>query len=362
MGASRIVETLARTGGFSTKVARNRLFETTQHILQCTKSLPSIQPGGDGFASTIRVRLLHAAVRKRILKLAETRPDYFNVAEWGVPINDLDSIATIVSFSSTLIWLALPRQGIFLRQSEITDYVALWRYIAYVIGCPTAGFFETPAQAKRILESLTLHELAPSPTSQKLANNIIAALADQAPGHASAALLTAGARWLNGNPLCDALALPRPPPLYHLLIAAQCALFCFWAYAYRLLPPSYDRAKINLLKRVFWAIVVDGSYSLQGRESNFDFKYVPQFGTVAELGLGVGLGVGVGVGVGDAEIKDQRERGGLVLLGYRTGVEGRNLKVLVLGIGVLGLSVWATVKVGVWGCGILWRAVGSLVA
>ena len=39
MGAARVVETLARTGGFSTKVARGRLFETTQHILQCTKSL-----------------------------------------------------------------------------------------------------------------------------------------------------------------------------------------------------------------------------------------------------------------------------------------------------------------------------------
>ena len=35
MGAARVVETLSRTGGFSTKVARHRLFETTQHLLQC---------------------------------------------------------------------------------------------------------------------------------------------------------------------------------------------------------------------------------------------------------------------------------------------------------------------------------------
>ena len=32
-GAAKIVETLARTGGFSTKVARNRIFETTQYLL-----------------------------------------------------------------------------------------------------------------------------------------------------------------------------------------------------------------------------------------------------------------------------------------------------------------------------------------
>ena len=87
MGANRVVETLARTGGFSTKVARSRMFETTQHILQCTKSLESIQPGGDGFASTIRVRLLHAAVRQRILKLAAQKPGYYDTDAWGVPID-----------------------------------------------------------------------------------------------------------------------------------------------------------------------------------------------------------------------------------------------------------------------------------
>lgn len=58
MGAARVVETLSRTGGFSTKVARHRLFETTQHILQCTKSLESIQPGGAGFASVCIFRPL----------------------------------------------------------------------------------------------------------------------------------------------------------------------------------------------------------------------------------------------------------------------------------------------------------------
>ena len=45
--------------------------ETTQHILQCTQSVESIQPNGAGHASSIRVRLLHAAVRRRIMKLAQ---------------------------------------------------------------------------------------------------------------------------------------------------------------------------------------------------------------------------------------------------------------------------------------------------
>ena len=64
-------------------------------ILGRTSSLESIQPGGPGHVSTIRVRLLHAAVRRRIMKLAKEKPDYNSVEKFGIPINDLDSIESI---------------------------------------------------------------------------------------------------------------------------------------------------------------------------------------------------------------------------------------------------------------------------
>lgn len=337
MGAARVVETLARTGGFSTKVARGRLFETTQHILQCTKSLASIQPGGEGFASTIRVRLLHAAVRKRILKLAESRPDYYNVQEWGIPINDLDSIATITTFSSSLVWLSLPRQGIFVRQQEIVDYIALWRWIAHVIGCPTDGFFENPSQSKMIFETLMLHEIQPSATSQVLANNIIKCLQDQPPGFASADLLIAGARWLNGNELADALGLPRPSLYYWLLMAGQCIFFCFWSYTYRAVP-SWDREKIEMLRKVFWTITVESKYGLKGEQTNFDFKYVPEYSTITEMGEGQ-----------KAQLK------------YK-GVEGRNLKTLVIATVIAGVGMWCTFKVGLGAVRLSLRASSSILS
>jgi hypothetical protein len=69
MSAGRGAETLARTGGFSVKVARRRLFATFQHVLDITHSIDSVKPGGIGFASSLRVRLLHAAVRRRIMQL-----------------------------------------------------------------------------------------------------------------------------------------------------------------------------------------------------------------------------------------------------------------------------------------------------
>ncbi|CAK3988438.1 hypothetical protein DOTSEDRAFT_67581 [Lecanosticta acicola] len=325
MGAARVVETLARTGGFSTRVARGRLFETTQHILQCTKSLESMQPGGEGFASTLRVRLLHAAVRQRIMKLRETRREYYDVEAWGIPINDLDNLATITTFSASLIYLSLPRQGIWMRASEAKDYIALWRYIGYVIGAPTPSYFQTAPQAKRLMEVLLLYEIHPTATSRILANNIIKSLEGQPPGYASADFLTASARWLNGNALCDELGLPRPSPYYWALMAGQCLFFCALIYTYRSIP-RWDRQKIALLKRVFWQVIVETKFGLRGRESVFEMKYVPEYSTITEMG----------------ECVEEKR-------GY-SHVEARNFRTFVFGVGAVGLGCW----VG-------WRVVSGIV-
>ena len=234
-------------GGFSTKVARHRLFETTQLILQVTQSVQSIQPGGAGHASALRVRLLHAAVRQKIMKLAQTRPDYYDVNQFGIPINDLDCIATIGTFSATMIFLSLPRQGIYLTKQEAIDYIHLWRYVAYLMGTPT-GFFETPEKARTIMEVLLLYEINPSDTSRILANNVIKCLMAQPPTYASKPFLEASSRWLNGNELCDGLGLGRPSIYYSCLVGGQCLFFMALCYTYRLIP-HLDRRKIKVFSR-----------------------------------------------------------------------------------------------------------------
>lgn len=313
MGAGRVVETLARTGGFSTKVARRRLYETTQHILQCTKSIDSMKPGGEGFSSSIRVRLLHAAVRNRILKLQKHRPEYYRTEAWGIPINDLDSIGTITIFSSSLIWISLPRQGIFLRHQETTDFLALWRYVAHVMGCPTE-FFRTPAKAKAIMESLLMYEIEPSEMSKVLANNIIRSLQDQPPTYMSADMLVASARWLNGEELADRLDLP-PASWYHWsLMAGQCVFFMVICYTYRYVD-YLDRRKINALRKIFYAVIVESKSGLAGTETTFDLKYIPEYNTVTELGTPSG--------------KRTTSR-----------VEKRNLQTFLIAAGVLGAVGW----------------------
>lgn len=178
------------------------------------------------------------------MKLASERESYYDVENWGVPINDLDSIATIATFSATLIFLSLPRQGIWMRQQEIEDYTALWRYIAHLTGTPT-GPFESAAQSKRYMEILMLYEIRPTPTSRILANNIVRCLQDQPPTFASQQFLEVNARWLNGNDISDELGLGRPSIYYWLLVAGQCLFFMALIYTYRSI--SYlDKRKIQV--------------------------------------------------------------------------------------------------------------------
>ncbi|KAI4192360.1 MAG: hypothetical protein LQ346_004347 [Caloplaca aetnensis] len=127
------------------------------------------------------------------MKLAQRRPEYYDVEEFGIPVNDLDCIATIATFSATLIWLSFPRQGIWLRDQEIKDYIALFRYIAYLTGTPDE-YFETPSRAKAVMETLLRDEIDPSATSQILANNILNCLEGQPPTFASRSFLEANCR------------------------------------------------------------------------------------------------------------------------------------------------------------------------
>ncbi|KAL2431594.1 hypothetical protein ABEF95_011879 [Exophiala dermatitidis] len=318
MGANRVVEVLARTGGFSVKVARHRLFETTQHILECTRSLESIKPGGAGFASSLRVRLLHAAVRQRIMKLAKTRPEYYSVEKWGIPINDLDCIATIGTFSATIIWLSLPRQGIWLREQEILDYIALWRLIAHYMGTPTE-WFETPDRAKAMMESLLMNEINPTETSKILAANIIRCLEAQPPTYASRSFLEVNARWLNGNELCDALGLGRPSVWYWALMAGQCIFFMSMCYLYRSIP-ALDRRKVAALRHVFWGLIVEGKYGL-GEKTVFDFKYVPDYNVLTARG-------------GDEQATPKV-----------VGIERRNLNTLLVATGFLVAAGYVGMKI-----------------
>ena len=248
-GAGRIVETLSRTGSFSVKVARQRMLETLQYILQVTRSLDSIKPGGEGHISSVRVRLLHAAVRQRIWTLAKQRAEYYNVEEFGIPANDLHCIATINSFSAVIIWISLPRQGIILTEQEIDDYIALWRLVSHYMGSPTEPF-SSKENTKTMMESIIMAEVNPTETGKVLAKNILLSMDNAPPTYASLEFMAALVRQLNGKKLSDALDIAPTTLYYQALVYGYCIVVMAYTYASRLFP-SFDKKMIAVRRTRF---------------------------------------------------------------------------------------------------------------
>lgn len=273
--APGVSEVLLRTGGFSTRTLLRRLLETFQLILQVTDSLESVQPGGEGHRTIIRVRLLHSSVRERIMKIERTRGDYFDMESLGVPISTVGSIHSITTFCCNHSWLQLPFMGIHPTEQETADYIALFRYVAHVIGTPTEHV-ETPSRAKATMESMLLNEYRLNDTAYIVSHNLIQCLTDLPPFNVSAGFIEAGSRVFNGHEFCDKIRLGRPG-----LYSYACFRgFCWLVRGLALLQhniPAFDALVTGFFKRSLHEGVIHSKEGLAGG-SKLEFKHVPQAG------------------------------------------------------------------------------------
>ncbi|CAD6891505.1 unnamed protein product [Tilletia controversa] len=112
--------------------------------------------GGRGWQGSVRVRLLHANVRTKILASVRARQassatmfdseagassssttahaNLYDQALNGIPINQQDLLATLASFSSSPLW-CMGRMGHHVQPQEREDFVSLWRHVGYYMGC-----------------------------------------------------------------------------------------------------------------------------------------------------------------------------------------------------------------------------------
>lgn len=200
---------LVRTGGLSQRNLMRGFWETFCWLTEVTTSLQSIQPLGRGHTSTVRVRLLHAQVRNRILSLAGRHCGYFDTSKYGTPVNTYDSILTMTFFCCNPIWVQLPRLGIKLAPREQEDFVALYRYLSYILGIPDAQL-SSPVAAKATMETIHAHKSSPTAASRTIVANFFECVVDRAPLYVSRVFLEAASRFMNGDKLCDELDLGKP--------------------------------------------------------------------------------------------------------------------------------------------------------
>lgn len=108
------------------RMTSRRLVETGKFWMDVT-TVGGLERNQEGFKSAVRVRMMHAQVRAMLVN-SEKWND-----EWGHPLNQWDSMATILEFSSIFL-TGLRSLGFIFTKKEREAVIHLWRYIGYLLG------------------------------------------------------------------------------------------------------------------------------------------------------------------------------------------------------------------------------------
>ncbi|MEV5651039.1 oxygenase MpaB family protein [Nocardia sp. NPDC052254] len=237
--ASGFNKTLVRTGALEKGPSR-RFAETLQWALDVTSD-DGMAELGQGYRSTIRVRLIHAFVRRHVAAM----PDWQR-AEWGLPINQTDMAATLVG-ALIAPFVGAAALGIVPSLRELDAAAHLTRYVGWLIGVQDRLLPKSFRDAVRILYHCLTAITNPDETTPQLA----VPMADDPlrwhyPDHpvlrgriARAQHLSVAGTFLGPSAMRD-LGLPRLVlPWYPLLRVPINLLHCLLA---RILPGGMDRA------------------------------------------------------------------------------------------------------------------------
>lgn len=116
---------LVRTGGLTGRQTRRRLAET-QHWAVSLGSADALRPGGEGWRVTVHVRVMHALVN-------DVHEPTWDVARWGLPINQADQAGTLGLFDGTLL-LGARALGVPVPREDAHALMHMWRYVGWLMG------------------------------------------------------------------------------------------------------------------------------------------------------------------------------------------------------------------------------------
>jgi hypothetical protein len=139
-----IVKPLALTGAYAGDTALNRFMETARFWIDTTEP-GGLEPGGQGRATAIRVRIMHVFVRRRLIEHPE-----WDLGAWGVPISQSEMMIPLLS-SSTLTGFAMRTIGHRISTTEIDAMMHLWRYIGHIMGVQPRHFPESITEGLQLM-------------------------------------------------------------------------------------------------------------------------------------------------------------------------------------------------------------------
>jgi hypothetical protein len=232
--------------------ADRRLAETGRFITAVTEE-GGVRPGALGWRLVLKVRLMHAAVRRLLLASGG-----WSTEAWSHPINQHDMTATILLFSCVFID-GVRHVGVHVSPAEADDYQHLFRWVGSLIGVEPELLPATYAEAKRLAEAIHFMQGPPDDDSRELVQALLEGPLRAAHTHREvrraqrAVALSAGlCRSFVGDRLADQLGLPRDA--YRHVAAGLRATFGVLEHARRGVP-GLDLV-VRLLGDRYWRLVV----------------------------------------------------------------------------------------------------------
>ena len=146
--------------------AQRRLGETGRFVYAVSQAGGMLR-AGEGFAITVKVRIMHAQVR-RLLRASGR----WKTEKWGEPINQHDMVATALLFSVAVID-GMDKLGYRYSLAQREDLVHLWRYVAYVIGVEPELIPGSYAEARRLAEMIFMTQGEPDDDSRALVDALL---------------------------------------------------------------------------------------------------------------------------------------------------------------------------------------------
>ena len=206
-GFSTLISKSFRIRGRVTNSGVRRLKQNGMQLVE--QYLPGgMEPGGDGWRLTLRVRLVHAQSRYLI-----DQSDEWNHEAYGTPLSAANMLLAGAAFSGRLMRHVATLGGDFNRE-EREAYVHVWRYTGLLIGIPEEILFHDEASSCHAFDIGALCEPPADLDAIIMANSIvnsapvIIGVKDPVERRKMARVVTQASRELIGDELADSFMFP----------------------------------------------------------------------------------------------------------------------------------------------------------
>jgi hypothetical protein len=181
-----------------------RMAETGQFTVYLMRP-DAFEAGGRFIPAAQKVRLLHATIRRHLLK--EGRWDE---PALGLPICQEDMIGGQMMFSIQVLD-ALHRLGIHMTEEGAESYFYAWRVVGAMLGIDQEVAPRDLASARVFSDLYMTRHMGPSPEGVHLTRQLIDLYEDVVPGTLLDPIVPAMIRYLVGDTVADWLDVPRSP-------------------------------------------------------------------------------------------------------------------------------------------------------